>query len=508
MSESRNPRLIVKNTLMLLTRFLLSLVLSFYSTRLTLQVLCDVDYGINNIIGGLIAMFAIISMPLTNSLQRYFNVELAKKEIDINVVFNTSLRLVIYLIALMVFLYETIGLYVVSHVLDYPAERAFAVGVSYQITAIVTILSFISLPFMALFYAKEMMGLPASVDLIGNILKIVCLFVIPFLGDDMLILFTAMTCAVSLIQFIIYASYCRFVLPEIKLRWLYDKSLYKGMLKFSGWNSIESVAGISITYLSNILINVFGGVLYNTANGLSKNITNAVLSFTTNVMKAVEPQITSATVLGDTKYRDELTCLSIKLSMLATSFVSIFFYFDGQYFLELWLGHVPLYTFEFCQIMLLSSICSTVILPLRSMIMATGRVKSYFVVYGVIALVSILLMFVLLNYGINPFIVVYLCAFASFLNLLSAIYHAYKMSGMSWVMLLLELGRVVLIDLGVIFAYYVAYEHFSDVSPIMHLLKHLWVAIISMIFMVVIIGFNKKERKLIKETNKLLKSKL
>ncbi len=482
---------------MLLTRFFLSLVLSFYSTRLTLQVLCDVDYGINNIIGGLIAMFAIISMPLTNSLQRYFNVELAKKEIDINVVFNTSLRLVLYLIVLMIILYETIGLYVVNNILDYPAERAFAVGVSYQITAIVTMLSFISLPFMGLFYAKEMMGLPASVDLIGNILKIVFLFVIPFLGDDMLILFTAMTCAVSLIQFIIYASYCRIKIPEIKPEWLYDKGLYKGMLKFSGWNSIESVAGISITYLSNILINVFGGVLYNTANGLSKSITNAVLSFTTNVMKAVEPQITSATVLGDRRYRDELVCLSIKISMLATCFVAIFFYFDGQYFLQLWLGHVPQYAFDFCFVMITASIFSTVILPLRSLILATGRVKSYFITYGIIAAVDILIMFVLLKSGINALVVVYMVALASLLNLCSAIYHACHITGLSLKMLITEIIRVVVISCVLLMTFNVLNLYNENIT-IVSLLVCVVVTAIIMGLSMLTIGMNSTERVILK----------
>ena len=497
--QNKNPKLIVKNALLLLTRFFLSMLLSFYSTRLTLQVLNDVDYGINNIIGGLISMFAVVSLPITTSLQRYFNVELAKNEIEINVVFNTSLRMILYLIAIMILLYETIGLYVVWYVLDYPVERAFAVEVSYQITALVTILSFLTIPFMALFYAKEMMGLPAGIELIGNVFKILFLFAIPYLGEDMLILFTIATCLISFIQLIVFYTYSKYKMPEIRLKWIYDKGLYKSMLKFSGWNSIESVAGISLAYLSNILINVFGGVVDSTAEGLSRSITNAVLSFTTNVMKAVEPQITSATVLGDNRYRDELVCLSIKISMLATCFVSILFYYDGYYFLGLWLGHVPLYAYEFCFVMITASIFSTIILPLRSLIMAKGKVKSYFTTYGIIAFCVITIMFILLKIGFDAIVVVYFCAVASLMNLLSAIFHACYLTKMNIKVFLSELGRVAVVAILMLAAYYSAHAYLFVCSSLSSIVISSTITIFTMMVSMGLFGLNTTERNILRE---------
>lgn len=498
MESNKNPKLIAKNALMLLTRFFLSLILSFYSTRLTLQVLCDIDFGINNVIGGLISMFAVVSMPLTNSLQRFFNVEITKSDKDLILVFNTAVRIITILIIVMIFLYETVGLYIVYHVLDYPPERATAVGFCYQITAVITLLSFLALPFMALFYSKEMMGLPASIDLMGSIMKIVFLLMIPFVVYDNLITYSSVLCVISFTQLLFYYVYCRKKLPDIRIKWIYDKSLFKDMLKFSGWNSIESIAGISLTYLSNILINVFGGVLYNTANGLCKSINGAVLSFTTNVMKAVEPQITSSTVTGDSKYRDELICFSIKISLLATSFIAVFFYYFGELFLQLWLGHVPLYSYEFCMIMITSSIFSTIILPLRSVILATGKVKSYFNTYGIIIFLTIMSIYILLKTGTNVIIVVYLCASSTLLNLVSAIYYACKITHLKLTALFSEISRVIIVIFFVCCSYFLINHTYVTESSFKLLLLSLIISLVVMFAAMFVIGLNTKEKQLIR----------
>lgn len=443
-NQNRNPKLIVKNAMLLIVRLFLAMVLSFYTTRLTLQVLGEIDYGINNIIGGLISMFAVVSMPLTNSLQRYFNVELAKNELDFRIVFNTAIRIIFYMVLFLIVLYETLGLYVVRTILEYPENRSFAVDITYQITAFITIVSFITIPFSALLYSKEKMGFPASVELLTNVLRLFFLLGLPYVEGDMLIIYTAMLLLVGCIQIATLFIYCRISL-NIRLSGIYERELLKKMLKFSGWNSIESVAGISLTYLSNIFINVFGGVLYNTANGLSKSITSAVLSFTTNVIKVVEPQITSATVLNDTIYRDTLLLSAIKISAISTAFVAIYFSINGEWFLQLWLGQVPQYAYDFCRILLISSVFSTIILPLRSLIIANGDIKSYFLACGVISALVLTIMFIVLRMGLNVMIVPIIYVVASFCNLLSAILHAYLKCNLSTEVFIPNMFRIIVV---------------------------------------------------------------
>lgn len=413
----KNPKLILKNGIYLLTRYILVMFIAFYTTRLALHVLGEVDYGINNIVGGLISMFAIVSMPITGTLQRFFNVEFAKNEIEGDVVFNTSVRIILILILVMLVLYESVGLYLVNDVLNYPDERKIAVNVIFQLTAVMTLFSFANIPFTALLYAKERMGVPAAAEFGFSLYKLGYLLILPFIDADSLILYSFFLMLGICTQFLFYFIYCKHHFQEAVFHRRYHKGLGNDILKFSGWNSIEAFAGLSITYLSNIIINIFGGVLYNTAYGLAQSLNSAVLSFTTSIVKAVEPQITSSTVLNDDLYRNQLLLSTVKFSLIGVGFIFIFFIFDGYNFLRLWLGKVPEHTYSFCLIMLGAALFSSMILPIRSAILATGRIQKYFSFYGVISIGSIAFMYLLLHFGVKieyAVLMIALCQFLAF----------------------------------------------------------------------------------------------
>ena len=500
----KNPNLIVKNGLLLASRFFLSLLLSFYTARLTLKVLGDIDFGINNIIGGLIAMFAVVSMPITNSLQRFFNVEFAKQKTDEGIVFNTALRLIIFMVAGMIFLYETVGLYVLGHVLEFPDNRFLTVEIVYQITALITAISLLIIPFSALLYSKEMMGIPAGIELFMNISKLLVLLAIPFVDGDKLILFTTSMLLIFLAQLIAYVVICNHRC-KIMLTGTYDGKLLREMLGFSGWNSIESIAGISITYLSNIFINIFGGVLYNTANGLSKSISSAVSTFSVCVVKSIEPQITSASVLGEEKYRDALVMLSVKIAFCCISFAYVCFFFDGETFLELWLEKVPKYVFVFCRVMLFSCIFTSVVLPLRSVIIASGKIHTYFTIYGLLSFFSLVVMFVLLKMGWPIVSVLYVSVACSFLNLLNAIVTTSKITSMKIVVFGNQLFRVIVVSLLTFGAYHFL-SQFAYHSFVMIFVKIIWGSIL-MIFFFLFVGLNKTEQAMLMKKIKMLVKK-
>lgn len=395
----KNPKLIFKNALYLFLRLGVSLFIAFYTTRLTLQVLGDIDYGINSIVGGIIAMFAVVSLPIVNSLQRFFNVEFSKKSTEPNIVFNTALRLIILLTVTIFIMYETIGLFFIYHVIDYPAARASAVVSIFHIGAFASAISFLIIPFTALLFSKENMGIPATVGIVDSVLKLLLLITIPHVRLDSLVLFSLIQLLLFFGELIFYWSYCRRNYPYISIVRKYDLALGKKMLSFSGWNMIESAATISITYVSNVFVNIFGGVLYNAAYGLAKQLNSALMAFTLNVLKAVEPQITTATVAQDDQYRNRLLLSTIKITMIGMGYIFLVFHFYGPYLLQIWLKHVPNYSLWFCEMFLLSSVLTSVFLPVRSLILAIGNVKEFFAAYGFVSFTLLVLMFFLLKNG-------------------------------------------------------------------------------------------------------------
>ena len=180
----QNSNLVIKNGAFLFLRLLLVLFLGFFTTRLTLQVLGDEKFGIYNIVGGIIAIFAIISMPVRDSLQRFFNVEFTKEDIKPSVVFFTSVKIVKWMILIITILYESIGLYLINYVIKYPAEEQLAVNIIFQISVVSNIFGFAALPYLSLLFAKENMGVPAICEIVGAVLKILLLYLIPYIPVD------------------------------------------------------------------------------------------------------------------------------------------------------------------------------------------------------------------------------------------------------------------------------------------------------------------------------------
>lgn len=404
----KNPRLIIKNGFLLFVRLLLVMAMAFYATRLTLQVLGEVDYGINNIVGGIVSMFAIISMPITGALQRFFNVEFTRNQLPRQVVFTTSLRIIALLTIGMIILYETLGLYLVNYVLKYPAERQLAVNIIFQITVLTTICNFFSLVYSSLLLAKEDMGIPATVEVFASIIKLVFLFIIPFVNIDALVVYSFTILLTSLLQLLFFIIYCWRKHEESHVGHVRDRELQNEILSFSGWSFVNSVAGISLTYLSNIFINLFGGILYNTAYGISQQLSSAVISFSTSVLRAADPQITSSTIADQDSYRNQLVLSSIKLCTIGVGFVFLLFLFYGDFLLKTWLNEVPEHVLPFCRVTLLSVIVSSAVLPIKTIILASGNIKRFYLNYLYMALLANGLMFGLLKLGFPVITVMYL----------------------------------------------------------------------------------------------------
>ena len=205
----KDPNLIVRNGIYLSLRLILVLIASFYITRLTLDILGNVDYGINNIVGGITVIFSIITMPLITTIQRFFNVEFAKDKYNETVIFNTSKRLIFSIIILLIILYETIGLYLIKNVINIPEERQTVALYVYQITVVTNLLTFLYVPYQALLFSKENMGVLAYTEVGLSLFRIILLLIVPFISFDYLISCSLILLFGHFFIFVYYYHYCK-----------------------------------------------------------------------------------------------------------------------------------------------------------------------------------------------------------------------------------------------------------------------------------------------------------
>ena len=491
----QNSNLIVRNGFYLAVRMLIVLFLAFFTTRITLQVLGAEKFGIYNIVGGIIALFAIISMPIRDSLQRFFNIEHGKGGDNENVVFFTSVRVVRQMIILISVLYETIGLFAINYVIKYPENEWLTVNIIFQMTVIANILNFSFLPYLAYLFSKENMGVPAMCEIISSIFKLLLLFIIPYIPVDILIPYTSIFLLTNGILYFFYKVYCKTKYSECFLYMKYDKTLQKSMLIFSKWSFIEAVAGITIIYVSNIFINIFGGILYNTAYGISKQLQDAVGSFSLNVLKASDPQIMSNTASNNNIYRDQLVLTTLKVSFLGVAFVSIVFHFDGLWLLKIWLGDVPCYVVEFSNVALLTVIFISMNLPLRTLIMATGKIRSYFMIYGIECTFIILLMFILLKLGSPVITVMYLIMSSSIIIFISGIIIVSKVSTISISVIIKNIFLLMMVLFFVITTYYITIEFIMFEGKLLHFCISVIASLLSLFISTYFIALNKVEKE-------------
>ncbi len=437
-NKSQNPSLIVKNGILLFFKLLLVLFLGFFATRLSLKILGDEKFGIYNIVGGIIAIFAIISMPVRDSIQRFFNAEFANEKLLPNVLFYTSTRIITMMVIFITVLYESIGLILINRVIQYPAEETTAVNIIFQVSVIANFFSFSSLPYISLLLAKEEMQVFAICEIVGSILKIVFLYLIPFIPVNSLIPYSAIFLIINLFSFLFYYKFCKIRFPECYVDKKVDNTLRNKMLSFSGWSLIEAASGVVLTYGSNVFINIFGGILYNTAYGISKQLQNATISFSSNVLKAADPQITSSFTTGNVNYRDQLVASTAKISFVVTAFFFVLFNFEGEQLLGIWLDEVPKYAFNFCKISLLGIVFTSMSLPYRTLIMATGQVKGLFLCYGVLSAASMILMYILLKSGIPIILAIYILAAVEFVRLIITFIFSNITASISYVQIFLN----------------------------------------------------------------------
>ena len=290
--KSENNKRIAKNTFLLYFRMLFTMGVSLYTSRVVLNTLGVEDFGIYNVVGGVVVMFSFLNSSLATATQRFLNYEMGQgNALKLEKVFSIALT-GHYLIALSVILLaETIGLWFVSTQLEIPAERMHAALWVYQFSILTLAVSIISVPYNAVIIAHERMKVFAYVSIAEVSLKLTVVFLLVYLSFDKLVLYAFLLLVVAVIVRMIYATYCKRNFTECKYRFIFEKDLFAQMFCFSGWMFTGTLSNLFSSQGVNILINMFFGPIQNAARGIAYQIQGTVNAFVTNFMVAVQPQI-------------------------------------------------------------------------------------------------------------------------------------------------------------------------------------------------------------------------
>lgn len=503
MSESTNNKRVAKNTLFLYFRMILIMLVSLYTSRVILATLGIRDYGINNVVAGVVTMFSFLNNSMSSSTQRFLTFELGKGNKEgLCRVFAAALNIHLGIALLVIFLAETIGLWFVNAKLVIPAERMVAANWIYQFAILSFCVNIIQVPYNATLIAHEKMSIYAYISILEVLLKLGIVYLLVISPIDKLISYGLLFLLVQILIRFIYQIYCRKHYEETKFLLFWDKGLYKQMSGFAGWNMFGSIAWLLRDQGLNIVLNLFFGPVINAARGVANQVSNAVMNFISNFQVALNPQITKNYAQNSFDEMERLAYRGIKFSFLLLFVMAFPLCINIKYVLSIWLVQVPDYSAQFLILILIDALVGNLFgTPLMTSLAATGKIRNYQITVSTIILLIVPVSYVILKLGAGPESVFYVAIVFNLLSGIARYVFCHKQIGysakkyLSYVIFPLAGVVILSLPLPLLAKRYLS----SDMSDLANFLILCSIAFIISMVASWFIGFSKHERVMITE---------
>lgn len=402
-AHAENTKRIAKNTLVLYVRTLFTMLVSLYTSRVILNTLGVSDFGIINVVGGVVGMFSVISGSLSSSISRFITFELGHGDFNkLKQIFSTSVNIQIGISLIIVILAECIGVWFINHKLNIPESRLIAANWVFQCSLLSFVIGLISVPYNACIIAHERMSAFAYISILETILKLVIVYMLFISPYDKLISYSILFVIVAIIIRLIYGWYCHNHFAESHYKFVYDQSLIKEMSGFAGWGFLGNGAYMLNTQGVDMLINIFFGVTLNAAKGVASQVQNAVMQFVGNFTVALNPQITKSYASGDREYMNKLVCRGARFSYFLLLIFTVPIVCEADYILHLWLNTVPEYAPIFLRLMLFGTLITLLGNTMLTAILATGNIRRYQLWITIVGCLVFPLTWIAFKHGFPP----------------------------------------------------------------------------------------------------------
>lgn len=380
------------------------LLITLYTSRIVLEALGIVDYGIHNVVAGFVTMFAFMSSALSSGIQRFYNFEMGRSGSDgANRVYNTALAIQCIFAIVLVIVIEAVGLWYLHNKMVIPAERISAATYIFHLAITTLVLHILQVPYTAAVMAHEQMGFYALMSIFGAVATLIGTYIIKSLEFDALILYGVLLCVIAAITLLAYIIFCKTKFEEIYLSKGICKSLFKEMLTFSGWNVLGTFGHMLKDQGVNLILNLFFGPVVNAAKGIASQINGGVQSFVTNLTIPVRPQLIQSYSQGDKDRAYNLTYQVSKLSCIMLGLIAIPIILEIDYVLQIWLGdNVPKYAAIFSIIVIINSFILNLNSAISGVVHASGIMKTYQITGGVISIITVVAAYIAISIFKEP----------------------------------------------------------------------------------------------------------
>ena len=398
---------VIVNTAILYGRMVLTIGISLYSTRLILDALGSTDYGIFELVGGVIAVLAFLKNTLATSTQRFLSFYQGRDDFkNQKSVFVTSLLMHIAVGLLIVAVLALLEPLLFEQFLNIPGNRIYAAKIVYRTMLISLFFGMVNVPFIGSLIAHENLLFVAVVNILEVLLKLAIAFVLVVITTSKLIIYGWLMAALAFIVLLFYMVYCFKKYEECSLTNItIDKKQMGELSSFAGWNLFGALCGLGRTQGLAVLLNLFFGTVINAAYGIANQLSSQMNFFSVTMLRALNPQIMKSEGVDDRERMLRLSMIASKFGFFLVAIVAIPAIFEMTEILNFWLKDVPEYTAIFAQLILVSILLNQITIGLQSALQATGKIKVYQAVVGGIILLTLPLAYLFLKLGFAPYYV-------------------------------------------------------------------------------------------------------
>ena len=404
--EQNTTKRIAKNTLMLYFRQILIMIVSLYTVRVVLNTLGAEDYGIYNVVAGVVTMFSFVNNAMATATQRFLNFNLGKNDTEkTQQTYSASLLIHIGIALIFVILAETVGLWFVNTKLNIPLERHSAAMWCYQFSIITTVFNILRVPYNAVIIAYEKMSFFAWVSIVEAVLKLLVVYLLIISPLDKLVAYVILLTLVSIIILFCYKIYCNKKFEIAHYKRITDYSLVKEILGFSGWSLFGATANVANNQGTNIVLNMFTNVTVNAAMGIANQVNSAVYSFVSNFQTAFKPQLVKSYAAEKKEEFNSLIIRSAKFSFYLLWIIVLPLTLNLDFVLQIWLKNVPDFSIGFIKLILIYSLFESINGPLFLAVQATGKIKKYQIIVSCLIFSNLPFSIIAFSLGANPYCV-------------------------------------------------------------------------------------------------------
>ena len=385
------------------------MLVTLYTSRVVLDVLGAIDYGVYNVVGGIVVLFSFIYGALTLATQRFLNYSMGKGDYaEVHKVFCVSFNVYFLLILLIAILCETIGLWFLNNKLDIPADRMDAAFWVFQFSVASCVFTILRIPYNSSIIAYERMSFYAYVSIIEVALKLAVVYLLFLSQQDKLVFYAFLMFLVHVIMLAVYYCYCRKAFTTTRYKFIWDGPLFKKLLSFSGWSLFGSFANVAASQGLSFILNIFNGVLVNAALGVANQVNSAVNQFVTSFQTAFTPQLIKSYAANEKDFFFSLIFRSSKFSYYLILILGLPLILYCKDILGFWLVDVPGNAVEFTVLLVIFCFIDALSGPLWYSVQATGNIKRYQIIMSVCILSNIPLSYIALKLGCAPIVCLYI----------------------------------------------------------------------------------------------------